>query len=53
MIYLAVNGIEEELQNEVNKLNEYSTKNEVKSTQVVNSGETIVTVPPKKLKKNS
>ena len=52
MIYLAVNGIEEELQNEVNRING-NVPNEVNPTQKVNNDENIITVPPKKLKKNS
>jgi len=55
MIYNAINGIEDELKNEVRKLsagvreepqtNQPPTNNE-------KNGETIVTVPPKKLKKS-
>jgi hypothetical protein len=52
MIYLAINGIEGELQNEVNRING-TVPNEVKPTQEANNGENIITVPPKKLKKNS
>ena len=52
MIYLAIEGIEGELQNEINRING-SVPNEVKPTQEVNNGENIITVPPKKLKKNS
>jgi hypothetical protein len=52
MIYLAVEGIEGELQNEVNRING-TVPNEVKPTQEANNGENIITVPPKKLKKNS
>lgn len=54
MIYLAVEGIESELQNEVNKLNG-NVVAEPKPTSVVNTnnGENIVTIPSKKLKKNS
>ena len=49
MIYLAIEGIEGELQNEINRING-SVPNEVKPTQEVNNGENIITVPPKKLK---
>lgn len=52
MIYLAIEGIEGELQNEINRING-NVPNEVKPTQEVNNGENIITVPPKKLKKNS
>ena len=50
MIYLAIEGIEGELQNEANKMNE-----EIQKTQVSNKNneETIVTIAPKILKKNS
>ena len=50
MIYLAVEGIEGELQNEVNRLNGVVRTNEPVNE---NKGENIVTTPPKKLKKNS
>lgn len=55
MIYLAIENIESELQNEVNRLNAGVKVNETKPPQVVNpnSGENIVTIPPKKLKKNT
>ena len=55
MIYLAIDNIESEFQNEVNKLNAGVKVNETKSPQVVNSnnGENVVTIPPKKLKKNT
>ena len=52
MIYLAIEGIEGELQNEINRING-NVPNEVKPTQEVNNGENITTVPPKKLNKNS
>lgn len=52
-IYLAVENIETELQNEANRLNTIETP--VSQPQVVNenNGESVVTIPPKKLKKNS
>lgn len=55
MIYLAVNDIESELQNEVNRFNEKMMEKEVEvsSETPVNNSETIVTIPPKTLKKNS
>ena len=53
MIYLAVEGIEGELQNEVNRLNGGIKTNEPKPVVSGNSRENIVTIPPKKLKKNS
>lgn len=58
MIYLAVNGIESELQNEVNRINEEMSANETQTPHVLNAndnednGETIVSVPPKVLRKN-
>lgn len=50
MIFLAIEGIESELQNEANRMNE-----EIKKTQVSNkkNKETVVTIAPKILKKNS
>ena len=59
MIYLAVNGIESELQNEVNRINEEMSVSESQTPHVLNTnenennGETIVYVPPKVLKKNN
>jgi hypothetical protein len=55
MIYLAIDNIESEFQNEINKLNAGVKVNETNSPQVVNSnnGENVVTIPPKKLKKNT
>ena len=59
MIYLAVNGIESELQNEVNRINEEMSVNETQTPHVLNAndnednGETIVSVPPKVLRKNN
>ena len=52
MIYLAIEGIERELQNEVDRING-NVPNEVKPTQKVKNGENIITIPSKKLKKNS
>lgn len=67
MIYLAIEGIEGELQNEVNRMNTNLTRTEVDNTPVNNphvlnsnvpestnnSGETVVNVAPIKLKKKS
>ena len=56
MIYLAIDGIERELQNEVNRLNGMDTKSELEEINdniPENNGETVISVPPKKLKKNS
>jgi hypothetical protein len=60
MIYLAVDGMETELQNEVNRINNVVMMEEMNNNQqeaietnthVINSNETAITVPPKKLKK--
>lgn len=55
MVYLAIDGMENEFQNEVNKINSEYTEKETRTTQDMstNSGETIISVPPKKMKKNS
>jgi flagellar motor component MotA len=59
MIYLAVNGIESELQNEANRINEEMSVSESQTPHVLNAnenednGETIVSVPPKVLRKNN
>jgi mannitol/fructose-specific phosphotransferase system IIA component (Ntr-type) len=55
MVYLAIDGIENEFQNEVNKINGVHTEKETRTTQDMstNSGETIISVPPKKMKGNS
>lgn len=59
MIYLAVDGIESELQNEANRINEEMSVNESQTPHVLNTnenegnGETIVSVPPKVLRKNN
>lgn len=59
MIYLAVNGIESELQNEVNRINKEMSTSESQTPHVLNAdenednGETIVSVPPKVLRKNN
>lgn len=54
MIFIAVDGIETEFQNEVNRFNEKMVEKEVEvsSETPVNNSETIVTIPPKTLKKN-
>jgi hypothetical protein len=55
MIYLAVEGIENELINEVNRVNGKLVKHEIPNHQVTNntSNETVVSVAPKKLKKQN
>ena len=57
MIYLAINGIEDELQNEANKINEGMKIKEIDQTQTHlpnnDSAETIINVAPKVLKKKS
>lgn len=50
MIYLAVEGIEGELQNEVNRLNSGVVRSETKEN---NTEETVISIPPKVLKKKS
>lgn len=58
MLYLAIEGIDNEFQNEVNRLNgvgvvipqEEPTPQEVKQN---NNVESVILIPPKKLKKNS
>lgn len=57
MIYLAINGIEDELQNEANKINEEMKIKEIDQTQTHlsnnDNAETIINVAPKVLKKKS
>jgi hypothetical protein len=63
MIYLAVDGIEGELQNEVDRINEEIKVRESQKPRVLkqttqeveqtSNNENVVTVPPKKLKRNS
>lgn len=55
MIYIAIDGMENEFQNEINKINSEYIERETRTTQDMstNNGETIISVPPKKLKKNS
>lgn len=55
MIFIAVDGIEAEFQNEVNRFNEKMAEKEmeVSSETPVNNNEITVTVAPKTLKKNS
>jgi hypothetical protein len=51
MIYLSIDGIEMEIQNEVNKINGNITQQE----QVINKNtknESVITIPPKILKRN-
>ena len=62
MIYLAVDGIEEELQNEVNRINEEIRLKEsqkprvltqtTQETEQTSNDENVMTVPSKKLKRN-
>lgn len=52
MIYLAIDGIEGELQNEINKENMGTEENEIQSNDDYNN-ESIITIPPKKLKRKS
>lgn len=52
MIYLAIDGIEGELQNEINKEKMGTEENEIQSNDDHNNEtETIITIPPKKIKK--
>jgi flagellar motor component MotA len=57
MIYLAINGIENEIQNEANRRNEEMSASESQAPHVLNdndneeNGETIVSVPQKPIKK--
>lgn len=55
MIFIAVDGIETEFQNEVNRFNEKMVVKEMEDSREtpVNNSETIITVAPKTLKKNS
>lgn len=59
MIYLAINGIESELQNEANRISAEMSASESQIPHVLNAnknednGETIVSVPPKVLRKNN
>lgn len=50
MIYIAIEGIENELQNEVNRLNSGVVRSEPKEN---NTEETVISIPPKVLKKKS
>jgi hypothetical protein len=58
MVYLAVEGIEEEFKNEVNKIND-SVEKEVNPTNLHvleysednHSGETVITIPPQQLER--
>jgi ribosome-associated translation inhibitor RaiA len=52
MIYLAIDGIEGELQNKINKENMGTEENEIQSNDDHNN-ESIITIPPKKLKRKS
>ena len=58
MVYLAVEGMEEEFKNEVNKINGSVEKEETPSNPHVleynednHGGETVITIPPKQLKR--
>lgn len=53
MIYLAIDGIESDIQNEVNRLNGATRIKEQVPVINENGSDDIVTIPPKKLKKNS
>jgi hypothetical protein len=56
MIYLAVEGINNELQNEVDRINSQMNAGEpqvIENTPQESNGESVITVPPKKLKKKS
>lgn len=52
MIYLAIEGIEGELQNEVNRVNRVNSGT-VRSETENNHEETVITIPPKVLNKKS
>jgi hypothetical protein len=53
MIYLAVEGIEGELQNEINKINSGVVRSETSNDTSKDNRETVISVPPKVLKKKS
>lgn len=61
MIYLAIEGIENELQNEVNRISAGTVRNESDATNTetviqntqTKGGETVVSVPPRVLKRKS
>lgn len=62
MIYLAIDGFEREFQNEVNKItgngeqvidNEPPKQQNVLENNIENDNTRIITIPPKKLKRNS
>jgi hypothetical protein len=53
MIYLAIEGIEGELQNEVNRMNGEIPQESPKTNGDNKSGENVIVVPPKQLKKKS
>lgn len=51
MIYLAIEGIEGELQNEVNRMNGGTPQESPKTNGDNKSGENVIVIPPKQLKK--
>ena len=55
MIFIAVDGIETEFQNEVNRFNEKMVVKEMEDSRETpaNNNETIITIAPKTLKKNT
>ena len=53
MIYLAIEGIEGELQNEVNRMNGGIPQESPKTNGDNKSGENVIVIPPKQLKKKS
>ena len=56
MLYIAIEGIDTEFQNDVNRLNGIVIPQEEPKSQEVNqnnNGEHVVLIPPKKLKRNS
>ena len=53
MIYLAIEGIESEFQNEVDRINGRIQQESPKTNVDNKSGENIIVIPPKQLKKKS
>lgn len=53
MIYIAVEGMENDLQNEMNKINTIQTPQVANQNVNENSNESVVSIPPKKIKRNS
>ena len=52
MIYIAIDGIETEFQNELNRINSGTVVTTPSPDVTSHSGENVVSIPPKKLKKN-